>query len=81
MSHRFTIDYREDYDFIKAVYDELYSPTRPIFTLAEIVSLLEERPDIAAINAKYAGVNWYRNHLTELRTVNAAQTRTLEDGR
>jgi spore coat polysaccharide biosynthesis protein SpsF len=77
MSHRFTIDYREDYDFIKAVYDELWSAER-IFGLSEILALLERRPQIAELNAKYLGVNWYRNHLGELKTVKPTETRQLE---
>jgi spore coat polysaccharide biosynthesis protein SpsF len=75
MSHRFTIDYPEDYAFIRAVYDELWRTERPIFSLDRILALLESRPDIHAINAKYAGVNWYRNHLDELKTVGANETR------
>ena len=75
MSHRFTIDYEEDYRFIKAVYEELY-PSNPLFGLREILELLERRPDIFEINTSMAGVNWYRHHLDELTTVSAAQTRT-----
>jgi len=76
MSHRFTIDYKEDYEFIRAVYDELF-PKNPLFGLDEIVALLENRPDIFAINSKFAGVNWYRNHLDELKTVTSEQTRKI----
>ena len=78
MSHRFTIDYEEDYRFIGAVYDALWNgPDRP-FTLQDILRLLDDRPDIMALNAKYAGVNWYRHHLTELSTVSGDQTRHPE---
>ncbi|MFT3766736.1 MAG: glycosyltransferase family protein [Minicystis sp.] len=77
MSHRFTIDYPEDYEFIKAVYEELWRPEHPIFGLGDILRLMEARPDIAEKNAKYAGVNWYRHHLGELRTVTARETRTV----
>lgn len=76
MSHRFTIDYAEDYAFIRAVYDELY-PSNPFFGVADILALLERRPDIYAINSGYAGVNWYRHHLDELKTVSAEQTKQL----
>jgi len=75
MSHRFTVDYREDYDFVAAVYAALWRPERPVFGLDEILGLLAARPDIQALNARYAGVNWYRNHLDELRTVGADATR------
>ena len=76
MTHRFTIDYAEDYAFIRAVFDELY-PVNPLFGVSDILALLERRPDIYAINAPLAGVNWYRNHLGELRTVGAEQTKQL----
>ena len=74
MSHRFTIDYPADYEFIKAVYEALY-PGKPHFGLADILTLLKQRPDLYALNADLAGVNWYRNHLDELRTVDAANTK------
>ena len=75
MSHRFTIDYPEDYAFISAVYDALYQPGAPPFSLDDILRLVEKRPDIHALNAGYAGVNWYRNHLGELRTVTPDMTK------
>jgi len=76
MSHRFTIDYREDYEFIKAVFEELY-PQKPNFSCDDILQLLEEKPAIYHINSAYSGVNWYRNHLDELKTISADQTRTI----
>jgi spore coat polysaccharide biosynthesis protein SpsF len=78
MTHRFTIDYPEDYALIAAIYDELWSPRRRGFSLGDVLALLEARPDLRAINARYAGVNWYRDHLARLRTVRAHETRALE---
>lgn len=78
MSHRFTVDYPEDYAFVSRVYDELWSPTHSVFGLEEILDLLRDRPEIHAINAGLAGVNWYRNHLAELRTIHASETRHPE---
>jgi spore coat polysaccharide biosynthesis protein SpsF len=74
MSHRFTIDYAEDYAFIRAVFEELH-PSDPFFGVDDILGLLDRRPDIYAINVRYAGVNWYRHHLDELKTVGAEQTK------
>jgi len=74
MTHRLTIDYEEDYLFIKAVWEELY-PADPLFTVGDILALMERRPDIYTINRSLAGVNWYRNHLDELTTVDAGQTK------
>ncbi len=76
MSHRWTIDYPEDYEFIRSVYEVLY-PGDPAFGLYDILDLLEYRPELRAINAKYAGVNWYRHHLDLLRTVGPAETRAV----
>jgi spore coat polysaccharide biosynthesis protein SpsF len=76
MSHRFTIDYAADYQFIKTVFEELY-PKKPDFSCEDILDLLEKRPDIYQINAEYSGVNWYRNHLGELKTISAGQTKII----
>jgi spore coat polysaccharide biosynthesis protein SpsF len=77
-SHRFTIDYPEDYVFLSAVYDALWTPERPVFGLTEILDLLAVRPDLLALNARYAGVNWYRHHLDELKTIHPEETRFPE---
>ncbi len=75
MTHRFTIDYPEDYAFISAVFEALFRPGEAIFSLDDILRLVEKRPELRALNEKYAGVNWYRNHLGELRTVTTDMTR------
>lgn len=79
MTHRWTIDYREDYEFLAAVYDALWSPQSADFGVEDVLDLLERRTEIAEINARYAGVNWYRHHLGELKTIDASMTRTTVD--
>ena len=74
LSHRFTLDYPADYTFIAAVYDALWRRER-VFTLADILRLLELRPELREGNARYAGVNWYRHHAGVLRHVSAGETR------
>lgn len=76
MSYRFTIDYEEDYQFIKKIYDELYIYGE-IFSLDQILNLLERKPEIRKINEKYIGVNWYRHHLNELKTISEKDTRII----
>lgn len=76
MTHRWTVDYIEDYLFVESVYDELWSAARTIFSLQDVLSLLDVRPELAAINARHLGVNWYRCHLDELRTGMAEDTPT-----
>lgn len=80
MSHRWTIDYPEDYTFINAIYEALYSADRH-FSLEDILSFLATHPDVATINHDLAGVNWYRNHLDELRTVTPDMTRQAGQSR
>ena len=48
MSHRFTIDYEEDYKFIESVYNELYNKDH-MFSLNDILLLLNEKPDLCRI--------------------------------
>jgi spore coat polysaccharide biosynthesis protein SpsF len=77
MTHRWTIDYPEDYEFISVVYDALWREERPTFGLAEILSLLERRPELSRINRRYAGVNWYRHHANELKTITSKEFRDI----
>jgi spore coat polysaccharide biosynthesis protein SpsF len=78
MSHRFTVDYPEDYEFVGRVYNELYE-NNPLFGLDDILKLLDEKPEIKKINEQYAGVNWYRHHLDDLKTIGESQTKNLND--
>ncbi len=63
-SYRFTVDYFEDYAFVAVVYEMLYSPWRPVFSLAEILGLLKEYPHLRRINSQYLGRGWYQDYLT-----------------
>lgn len=67
-THRFTIDYPEDYQFISAVYDELCTAERPVFSLPDILALLTQRPELMRINERFTGQSW---HLTELAHLNS----------
>jgi spore coat polysaccharide biosynthesis protein SpsF len=46
---RLSIDYKEDYDLLKHVFNNLY-PKNPYFGLEEIVKLFEEKPELLQIN-------------------------------
>jgi len=67
-SHRWTIDYIEDYQFISGVYERLYQHN-PTFGLNEILSLIEKFPELSELNKRYAGQYWYDNHLNELNSI------------
>lgn len=47
--YRFTIDYKEDFDFIKTIFEKLYSKS-PLFTFDDILQLLDNEPDLLKIN-------------------------------
>jgi spore coat polysaccharide biosynthesis protein SpsF len=67
-THRWTIDYEEDYILIRSIYEELMDK-KPFFTMYDILNLLEEKPYLKSINQKYAGKYWYENHLDELNHI------------
>ena len=49
LSHlRWIVDEPEDLAFIAAIYEALY-PDNPAFETADVLALLERRPDIAAL--------------------------------
>lgn len=50
--HRWTLDYWEDYQLIKAIFEGLYQPGC-CFGMHEILAFLEIHPKVAALNAHY----------------------------
>jgi spore coat polysaccharide biosynthesis protein SpsF len=70
-SHRFVLDYPEDLEFIRRVYEELY-PVKHDFTLNDILLLLEKKPEIHQINSHLNGLNWYSKHLNDFKTYKRA---------
>jgi spore coat polysaccharide biosynthesis protein SpsF len=71
MTHRWTIDYQEDIDFIKTIYREFdYSDD---FGFHEVLQILNKKPELMKINDKYNGVNWYRNESHNLKTIDKNQ--------
>lgn len=53
LSHlRWTVDEPEDLEFVTRVYESLYRQ-HPDFSTEDVLRLLEERPDLAAINARH----------------------------
>ncbi|MGI0060961.1 MAG: cytidylyltransferase domain-containing protein [Nitrosotalea sp.] len=49
MQERWTVDFQEDFEFVKAIYENLYHSGR-IFLMNEILEFLEKRKDIWNIN-------------------------------
>lgn len=68
MTHRWTIDYEEDYQFICKVYETLF-PQNHSFGLYDILTLLEKQPELKLLNQNFLGSYWYMNHLEELNHI------------
>ncbi len=53
LSHlRLTVDYKEDFELIKLIYEEMQSNT---FVLDDVLKILKQKPELLDINAKYVG--------------------------
>ncbi len=52
LTHRWTLDYVEDYQLIKSIYSALYREGHR-FTTDDVLKFLSANPDISQINAKY----------------------------
>lgn len=68
--HRWIVDDASDLEFVRAVFRELYSQN-PAFRMNDVLRLLTERPEIAAINAGTARNEGYRASLRHDRIVNS----------
>ena len=62
---------------LEQIYDALYE-TNPQFNLNDILEFENKHPEVKALNEKYNGVNWYRNHLNQLKTIKPEQTKVIK---
>ena len=44
-----TLDYPEDYEFLKCIFDELYTLNK-VFSLSNIIKLIKDKPELISIN-------------------------------
>jgi spore coat polysaccharide biosynthesis protein SpsF len=59
-THRWTLDYEDDYTFIRAIFEELYHKNKE-FGLNDILNLLDSKPHLKRINNKHIGKFWYKD--------------------
>ena len=84
---RHVVDYIEDLVAVNAIDEALRTKTRRPYGHREIISLLEARPDIVAMNAMHVGDSWQRRHAMALvhrepvKGMHHARTRDIEDRR
>ncbi len=68
LSHlRWTVDEQEDFDLINKIYEALY-PVMPNFRMADILHLLEQRPEWLTINKQFERNEGLIKSLQEDRT-------------
>jgi spore coat polysaccharide biosynthesis protein SpsF len=60
---RWTVDEHEDLEFVRRVYDHL--GTQRHFGMAEVLTLLQEHPELCQINSKFQRYDGYRKLLSE----------------
>jgi glutamate-1-semialdehyde-2,1-aminomutase len=70
-THRWTLDYDEDYIFLKKIFTNFANNLN--FKMKDVLDFLSENPEMVGINSKYNGVNWYKNVEGELNTVDRFQ--------
>jgi len=57
---RLTLDYPEDLEVFKIIFENLYTPDRPPFDLGLVIRFLQARPDVMAINTGRTEEYWRR---------------------
>ena len=67
LSHlRWTVDEPEDFDLVTRIYESLY-PIHPEFHMSDVLALLQQRPDLAAMNQKFERNEGLQKSLNEDR--------------
>ncbi len=75
LSHlRWTVDYPEDLEFVRRVYEALYTEGGA-FSMAEVLELLASRPEFGAINSMYPCDNGVSRALAENARSGAASAK------
>ncbi|HEY5957847.1 MAG TPA: NTP transferase domain-containing protein [Polyangiaceae bacterium] len=68
LSHRFRLQYAEDYQFVASVFEAL-GGSRARFGYGDILRLLSLRPELASLNARHLGNDSFRQRQHELKHV------------
>jgi glutamate-1-semialdehyde 2,1-aminomutase len=78
LSHlRWTVDEPEDFELVTRIYEALY-PVNPEFRMIDVLALLQQRPDLAAINQKYERNEGLKKSLNEDRRYKAMERLNLK---
>jgi spore coat polysaccharide biosynthesis protein SpsF len=66
-THRIVVDYPEDLDVVRTVYEALARPDGPPFSVRDVVDFLDANPAVRTRNAHRFGSNWQVRLAAEAR--------------
>jgi spore coat polysaccharide biosynthesis protein SpsF len=66
-SVRLVVDYPEDYALVREIYEAFDGAST--FSLADVLALLDSRPELANRNARWVEYRWWRGRAGDLRTM------------
>jgi spore coat polysaccharide biosynthesis protein SpsF len=72
-THRIVVDYPEDVDVVRAVFEALWRPDGPPFSVRDVVAFLDDHPAVRLLNAHRFGVNWQMRQAAQKRESEAAK--------
>lgn len=72
--HRWTLDEKEDYEFISRIYKNFYKKT-PAFGMEEILEFLTDHPEIEKINKRISRDEGYQKSLKEDKILDLSNKR------
>lgn len=71
---RWTLDRKEDFEFIKAILESMY-PDNPDFNMGDVLKFLERRPELEKINKGIARNEGYQRSLRTDRAIDVDHTK------
>ena len=66
--YRFTVDYSEDYYFLKKIYNKFLSRNINC-SWTDLISFVDQNPKIKSINAMHLGINWYKSNKNKIKNL------------
>ncbi len=57
-SFRLTVDVKEDVELMKIIYNQYFTVNNPVIDLKQVITFLENNPDIVKINSHVKQNNW-----------------------
>jgi spore coat polysaccharide biosynthesis protein SpsF len=72
--YRYFLEFQEDLDVVTKIYEHFY-PHGNSFSYLNIISFLDDHPEINSINKKHIARNWYSKYFRQLKTITIHDTR------